>query len=107
MDAPPGCQHRHAATRPLMTASIPAEAVTKPGSKRAVAKKAIAVGATPANQPSAPSIEPVVVDMVKEPVEGVVITELETTEMRGPNPAPEQPEQSPGAARPESESRAA
>jgi hypothetical protein len=49
-------------------------------------------------------VETVIVDMIEEPVPGVmVVTEFEATEIRGPNAKPEQPEQpeeSPGTVPP-------
>jgi hypothetical protein len=60
--------------------------------KRAVAKTMV------------PKVETVVVDMIEEPVPGVmVVTEFEATGIRGPNATPEQSEESRGAAPPESE----
>jgi len=60
--------------------------------KRAVAKTMV------------PKVETVVVDMIEEPVPGVmVVTEFEATGIRGPNAKPEQSEESRGAAPPESE----
>ena len=67
---------------------------TKAKSNRAVAKKV------------APTVETVIVDMIEEPVPGViVVTEFEATGIRGPNANPEQPEESRGAAPPESGER--
>jgi hypothetical protein len=86
--------------------AAPGKRVTK--AKRAVTKKAVPIRARRPNQPSTTSIETVVVDVLtKDPVAGVVVTEVETTDMHGPNAVPEQPEESPGAAPPESEERAA
>jgi hypothetical protein len=68
--------------------------VTKAKSKRAVAKKVLS------------TVETAVVDMIEEPVPGVVVvTELEATGIPGPNANPEQPEESRGAAPPKSEER--
>ena len=65
---------------------------TKAKSNRAVAKKV------------APTVETVIVDMIEEPVPGVmVVTEFEATAIRGPNAKPEQPKESRGAAPPKSE----
>jgi hypothetical protein len=66
--------------------------VTKAKSNRAVAKKV------------APTVETVIVDMIEEPVPGVmVVTEFEATAIRGPNAKPGQPKESRGAAPPKSE----
>ena len=74
--------------------ATPRKRVTKAKSKRAVAKKVV------------PTVETVIVDMIEEPVPGVmVVTEFEATGIRGPNANPEQPEESRGAAPPESEER--
>jgi hypothetical protein len=52
------------------------------------------------------SVETVIVDMIEEPVPGVVVvTEFEATGIRGPDANPEQREESRGAAPPESEER--
>jgi hypothetical protein len=78
--------------------------VTKAKSKRAVAKKAVPIKARRPKPPSTTSVETVIMDMIKEPVPGVVVvTELEATGMRGPNAIPEQPEEIRGAAASESE----
>lgn len=59
--------------------------------KRAVAKNMV------------PKVETVVVDIVEEPVPGVlVVTELEATEIRGSNVSQEQPDEGPGGAPPKS-----
>ena len=74
--------------------ATPRKRVTKAKSKRAVAKKVV------------PTVETVIVDMIEEPVPGVmVVTEFEATRIRGPNANPEQPEERRGAAPPESEER--
>jgi hypothetical protein len=74
--------------------ATPRKRVTKAKSKRAVAKKV------------APTVETVIVDMIEEPVPGVmVVTGFEATGIRGPNANPEQPEERRGAAPPESEER--
>jgi len=68
--------------------------VTKPKSKRAVAKKGI------------PTVGTVIVDIIEEPVPGVmVVTEFEATGIRGPNANLEQPEDTRPAIPPESEKR--
>jgi len=68
--------------------------VTKAKSKRAVAKKVV------------PTVETVIVDMIEEPVPGVmVVTEFEATGIREPNANAAQPKESRGAATPESEER--
>ena len=65
---------------------------TKAKSNRAVAKKI------------APTAETVIVDMIEEPVPGVmVVTEFEATAIRGPNAKPEQSEESRGTAPSKSE----
>jgi len=62
--------------------------------KRAVAKTMV------------PKVETVVVDIVEEPVPGVmVVTEFEATEIRGLSTNPEQPKESRGATPPKSEER--
>ena len=74
--------------------TTPRKRVTKAKSKRAVAKKV------------APTVETVIVDMIEEPVPGVmVVTEFEATGIRGPNAKPEQPKESRGTAPPKSEER--
>jgi hypothetical protein len=74
--------------------ATPRKRVTKAKSKRAVAKKVV------------PTVETVIVDMIEEPVPGVmVVTEFEATAIRGPNVKSEQPEESRDAAPPESEER--
>jgi hypothetical protein len=79
--------------------------VTKAKSKRAVAKKVVPTGETVIVD-MVPIGETVIVDMIEEPVPGVmVVTEFEATRIRGPNAKPEQPEESRGAAPPESEER--
>jgi hypothetical protein len=61
--------------------------VSKAKSKRAVAKKMV------------PPVETVIVDIIEEPVPGVmVVTEFEATGLRGPNANPEQPKEGLGAA---------
>ncbi len=73
-------------------AATPRKRVTQAKSKRAVARKV------------APTIETVVVDMIEEPVPGVmVVTEFEAMGIRGPNTKPEQPNESRGTAPPKSE----
>jgi len=72
--------------------ATPRKRVTKAKSKRAVVKKVV------------PTVETVIVDVIEEPVPGVmVVTEFEATAIRGPNAKPQRPEQSRGAAPPESE----
>jgi hypothetical protein len=74
--------------------ATPRKRVTKAKSRRAVAKKVV------------PTVETVVVDMIEEPVPGVmVVTEFEATGIRGPSANLEQPEESRAAAPPESEER--
>jgi hypothetical protein len=74
--------------------ATPRKRVTKAKSKRAVAKKVV------------PTVETVIVDMIEEPVPGVmVVTEFEATRIRGPNANLEQPKESRAAAPPESEER--
>jgi hypothetical protein len=74
--------------------ATPRKRVTKAKSKRAVVKKVV------------PTVETVIVDVIEEPVPGVmVVTEFEATAIRGPNANPEQPEESRGATPPESEER--
>jgi hypothetical protein len=52
----------------------------------------------------APTVETVIVDMIEEPVPGVmVVTEFEATGIRGPNAKSEQPNESWGTAPPKSE----
>jgi hypothetical protein len=74
--------------------AAPRKRVTKAKSKRAVAKKVV------------PIVETLVVDVIEEPVPGVmVITEFEATGIRRPSANLEQPEESRSAAPPESEER--
>jgi hypothetical protein len=86
--------------------AAPGKRATKAKSKRAVAKKAVPTKARRPKPPSTRSVETVIVDMIKEPVPGVVvITEFEATGIPGANAIPEQREESRGAAPPESEER--
>ena len=72
--------------------ATPRKRVTKAKSKRAVAKKVV------------PTVETVIVDIIEEPVPGVmVVTEFEATGIRGPNAKPEQPNESRGTAPAKSE----
>ena len=72
--------------------ATPKKRVTKAKSKRAVAKKVV------------PTVETVIVDMIEEPVPGVmIVTEFEATGIRGPSAKPEQPKESRGAAPPKLE----
>jgi hypothetical protein len=72
--------------------ATPKKRVTKAKSKRAVAKKV------------APTVETVIVDIIEEPVPGVmVVTEFEATGIRGPNAKLEQPNESRGTAPAKSE----
>ena len=72
----------------------PRKRVSKAKSKRAVTKKVV------------PTVETIIVDMIDEPVPGViVVTEFEATGIRRPNANPEQPEERRGAAPPKSEER--
>jgi hypothetical protein len=74
--------------------ATPRKRATKAKSKRAVAKKVV------------PIVETVIVDMIEEPVPGVmVVTEFEATGIRGPNAKPEQPKESRGTTPPKSEER--
>ena len=74
--------------------ATPKKRVTKAKSNRAVAKKV------------ARTVETVIVDMIEEPVPGVmVVTEFEATAIRGPNAKPEQPKESRGTTPPKSEER--
>ena len=83
-------RRRKAATRGK--ARKPAKSVRGKAAKRTSAK--------------APTVETVIVDMIEEPVPGVmVVTEFEATGIRGPKAKAEQPEQSRGAAPPESKER--
>src|SRR5450830_282919 len=74
--------------------ATPRKRVAKAKSKRAVAKKVV------------PTVETVIVDVIEEPVPGVmVVTEFEATGIRGPNANPEQPEENQSVAPPKSEER--
>ncbi len=74
--------------------ATPRKRPTKAKSKRALAKKVV------------PTVETVIVDVIEEPVPGVmVVTEFEATGIPGLNANPEQPEESRGAGPPESEER--
>jgi hypothetical protein len=74
--------------------ATPRKRVTKAKSNRAAAKKV------------APIVETVIVDMIEEPVPGVmVVTEFEATGIRGPNAKPEQSKESRGTSPPKSEER--
>jgi hypothetical protein len=86
--------------------AAPRKRVTKAKSKRAVAKKAVPTKAKRPKPAGMTSVETVIVDIIEEPVPGVVVvTEFEATGIRGPNANPEQPEESGGAAPPDSEER--
>jgi hypothetical protein len=70
--------------------------------KRARVKKVARKRARPVKPPSTTAVETVVVDVIEEPVPGVItVTEFEETEVREPSESPEQPEETP----PESEER--
>jgi hypothetical protein len=72
--------------------ATPKKRVTKAKSKHAVVKTLV------------PTVETVIVDMIEEPVPGVmVVTEFEATGTREPNATPKQPKESRAAATPESE----
>jgi hypothetical protein len=65
-------------------------------------KKVARKRARPVKPPSTTAVETVVVDVIEEPVTGVItVTEFEETEVREPSESPEQPEETP----PESEER--
>ncbi len=62
--------------------------------KRAGMKKTARKKAAPIKPPSAPEVETVIVDVVEEPVPGVItVTEFEETEVREPSANPEWPEE--------------
>jgi hypothetical protein len=70
--------------------TAPRKRVTKAKSKRAGAKKV------------APTVETVIVDMIEEPVPGVmVVTEFEATGIRRANANPKKPKEVQGTAPPE------
>ena len=74
--------------------ATPKKRVTKAKSKHAVVKTLV------------PTVETVIVDMIEEPVPGVmVVTEFEATGIRGRNAKPEPPKESGGATPPKSEKR--
>ena len=86
--------------------AAPEKRVTKAKSKRAAAKKAVPIKAKRPKLPNTTSVETVIADIIKDPVQGVVVvTEFEATGIRGPNASPEQTEESRGAVPPESEER--
>jgi hypothetical protein len=86
--------------------AAPGKRVTKTKSKRGVAKKAVPIKARRPKLPSTTSVETVIVEMIKEPVPGVVVvTELQAAGVRGLNAIPEQAEESQRAAPPESDER--
>jgi fructose-1,6-bisphosphatase/inositol monophosphatase family enzyme len=88
---PPKSVRRKTAKRTKATSR---KQVTKAKSKRTLVKNVV------------PTVETVIVDVIEEPVPGVmVVTEFESTGIRGPDANPEQPEESRGAAPPESEER--
>jgi hypothetical protein len=94
------------AAKRLVAKTRPKKQVTKAKPKRVAAKKAAPSKAMPPKQPGKPQAETVIVDMIEEPVPGVlVITEFEATGIRAPNANPEQPEESRSAAPPKSEAR--
>jgi hypothetical protein len=65
-------------------------------------KKVARKRARPVRPPSTTAVETVVVDVIEEPVPGVItVTGFEETEVREPSESPEQPEETP----PESEER--
>jgi hypothetical protein len=74
--------------------ATPRKRVTKAKSKRAVAENVV------------PTVETVIVDIIEEPVPGVmVVTEFEATGIRGPNAKPERPTESHATTPPKSEER--
>jgi hypothetical protein len=82
------------ATNRTRAKTTPRKRLTKAKPKRAVVKKAV------------PTVETVIVDMIDEPVPGVMaVTEFLATGMRGSNANPEQLKESRGAAALESEER--
>jgi hypothetical protein len=90
----PGKSVQGKAAKRTSARATPRKRLTKAKSKRAVAKNVV------------PTVETVIVDMIEEPVPGVmVVTEFEATGIRGPKAKAEQPEQSRGAAPPESKER--
>lgn len=77
---------RGKAAKRISARATPRKRVTKPKSKRAVAKKGI------------PTVGTVIVDIIEEPVPGVmVVTEFEATGIRGSNANLDQPEDGPPA----------
>jgi len=70
--------------------------------KRGRVKKIVRKRATLVKPPITTAVETVVVDVIEEPVPGVItVTEFEETEVREPSESPQQPEETP----PESEGR--
>ena len=66
---------------------------TGPGPKRSRAKKAAAKKASTRKQRKAPPAETILLDVVEEPIPGVlVVTEFETTRTRSPGTTAERPE---------------
>lgn len=83
---------------------MPRKRLAKARPKRTVAKKLARKKVRPMTPPGSPAVETVIVDVIEEPVPGVmVVTEFEATEVREPSAGPEQPEESQGSAPPESE----
>ena len=78
--------------------------LTKAKSKRAVAKKAVPTKARRPKPPGTTEVETVIVDVIEEPVPGVVVvTEFEETGIRGSSANPDQLGGSRGAGPQESE----
>ncbi len=65
-----------------------------PKKVKAKVKRAGTKKAAPIKPPSTPEVETVIVDIVEEPVPGVItVTEFEETEVREPSVSPERPEE--------------
>ncbi len=77
-------------------ASKPSKRLAKSTSNRAAAKKAAPKRAGQVKRPSTPTVETVIVDVIEEPVPGVIaITEFEETEVRDEDEGREQPDETP------------
>ena len=87
----------------LVARTRPKKQVTKVKPKRVAAKKAAPSKAMPPKQPGIPQAETVIIDMIEEPVPGVlVVTEFEATSVRRPGTT-KQVTDNQGAGLPESE----
>lgn len=79
--------------------------LAKAKSKRAPVKKIQQKKVRPIRPPNIPAVETVILDVIEEPIPGVmVVTEFEAVEVE-PSAGPEQPEESQGSAAADTERR--